>query len=105
MRLVTEEKGFIMRIGMFGGQLHRTAILIERQDQYEVFNQVVNKAFSGIKHVTIEVYKHDDLYVVSLTYPLHSKGHDRMMRGLQDRGYNLQQLDQGGLHLMIDWEK
>lgn len=94
-----------MRIGMFGGQLYRTAILIERPDQYEAFNQVVNEAFAGIKHVTIEVYKHDDLYVVSLTYPLLSKGHDRMMHGLRDRGYNLRQLHRGGLLLMIDWEK
>ena len=91
-----------MRVGMFGRQLYRTTILIEGEDQYKIFNKTFEYAFKDVKHVEIEVYKHEDLYVVSLTHPLGgNKGHVKMMRGLQVQGYNPRQLSNGGLHLMF----
>ena len=92
-----------MRVGMFGRQLYRTTILIEGEDQYKIFNKAFEYAFKDVKHVEIEVYKHDlvDFYVVSFTHPLGGKGHNKMMRGLQVQGYNLRQLSNGGLHLMF----
>lgn len=92
-----------MRVGMFGRQLYRTTILIEGEDQYKIFNKTFEYAFKDVKHVEIEVYKHDlvDFYVVSLAHPLGGKGHNKMMRGLQVQGYNLRQLSNGGLHLMF----
>lgn len=91
-----------MRVGIFGRQLYRTTILIEGKNQYKAFNRAFEYAFKDVKHVEIEVYKHEDLYVVSLTHPLGgNKGHVKMMRGLQVQGYNLRQLLNGGLHLMF----
>lgn len=91
-----------MRVGMFGRQLCRTTILIEGEDQYKIFNKAFEYAFKDVKHVEIEVYKHDDyLYVVSLTHPLGGKGHNKMMRGLRVQGYNLRRLSNGGLYLML----
>lgn len=91
-----------MRVGIFGRQLYRTTILIESEDQYKIFNKAFEYAFKGVKHVKIEVYKHDDLYVISLTCPLTgNKGHTKLMRGLQVQGYNIRQLSDGGLNLMF----
>lgn len=92
-----------MRVGMFGRQLYRTTILVEGEDQYKIFNKAFEYAFKDVKHVEIEVYKHDlvDFYVVSLTHPLGGKGHNKLMRGFQVQGYNLRQLSNGGLHLMF----
>lgn len=97
-----------MRVGIFGPQLYRTTVVIKKKNlnQYFEFWKVVEEARKGIKHVNIEAYNGAyDIHVVSLTFPLTSNFHKRMMKLLHERGLNLAQLGGGGILMLIPRNK
>lgn len=97
-----------MRNSVFGPELNQMVIIVKNAEHYEILMTAMLEAFDGIKHVSIEVYKHDDdLHVVSLIYPLrHDDMRILMCQALQAFGYTIAQYScNGGLNYMEEIKK
>lgn len=78
-------------------KLHKMIIAANNYEDLNIVKEAIIEAYAKDKHVSANIYRKSDIYLVEIEFALHGKAHKVMTSYFHNHGRSLKQLSTIGI--------